>query len=134
MLESKSSDSPLSICYIDVNKLKNTNDTHGHFEGDYLLKTIGEILKKCVREEDQILRLGGDEFLLILPECDLKGAEKVWERVERAITEKNSQHDKPYSISISHGFALLGSEKIPLDQFIAMADAAMYANKREQTS
>lgn len=71
---SKRNNSKLSICYLDVNDLKTINDTYGHQEGDEALKLVSGFLKETIREGDIACRLGGDEFLLVLPQCPIDQA------------------------------------------------------------
>ena len=81
---------PLTLVMVDVNGLKLTNDAFGHKAGDMLLKKVANILKRECRSEDIIARIGGDEFILLLPKTDAKNADKIMNRINLAISkEKN---------------------------------------------
>ncbi len=121
---------PLTIGFIDVNNLKIVNDTMGHKAGDELITTVAEIIKEISRESDTICRLGGDEFLLILPDCDLINANHIMTRIEAAIDKFNSLESKPFRVSISAGFEEYDFAVNPnIDSFIKSADEKMYAAK-----
>lgn len=121
----------LTIAFIDVNNLKVVNDTYGHHEGDQLIKTASLLLKQKLRQSDTVCRLGGDEFLLIFPDCDLAQAIDVWNRIEGSIDAYNSTSQKSYNLSLSHGFAEY-NPAIPTssEELIKAADNEMYARKR----
>lgn len=121
---------PLSICFVDVDDLKTVNDRHGHKVGDQLIVSVVEAIGRCLRQSDTLCRLGGDEFLLVLPGCDLRSAESLWERVESELEAVNRMPGKPYSASVSHGFAEYPLDAGPnVDEFISWADAEMYKRK-----
>jgi len=75
----------LSLLLIDIDNFKDFNDKYGHWEGDYVLKKIGEILLKNVRDIDMAFRYGGEEFAVILPDAHSKEAVKVAERIRKAV-------------------------------------------------
>ncbi|MZP30709.1 diguanylate cyclase [Heliobacterium undosum] len=121
----------LTVCFVDVNDLKRVNDTYGHDEGDRLIKTVADLLQKSLRDSDVTCRLGGDEFLLILPDCDLARAKKIWERVEENRWTINRMGLTPYLIGFSHGFAGYDPEQgLSPEELIKRADAEMYQSKR----
>ena len=127
--------SKLSICYIDVDGLKEINDTYGHQEGDEVLKKVGGFLKKAMREVDIVCRLGGDEFLLVLPRCSIDQALTAWGRIAQKKADFNTKGIKPYKISLSRGFAEYdpNNEKT-VDQLIAVADQEMYKHKQSKST
>ncbi len=131
----KRNKSKLSICYIDVDGLKEINDTYGHQEGDEVLKKVGGFLKKAMREVDIVCRLGGDEFLLVLPQCSIDQALTAWGRIAQKKADFNIKGIKPYKISLSHGFAEYdpNNEKT-VDQLIAVADQEMYKHKHSKST
>jgi len=121
----------LSICYIDVNDLKIVNDNFGHEAGDNLILAIVEDIKSAMRESDILSRIGGDEFLLIFPDCGLSEVKSIWRRVQKSMRERNKKPGNEYEISASYGFAETSSENILfIDELIQIADRKMYANKR----
>jgi diguanylate cyclase (GGDEF)-like protein/PAS domain S-box-containing protein len=120
----------LTVCFADINGLKTVNDGYGHQEGDFLILAVADALREALRESDTLCRLGGDEFLLILPGCDLGQAEQVWSRVEERLARLNAQSGKPYRFASSRGFAGYdGVEPIGVDELVARADLEMYADK-----
>ena len=127
----KRNNTKLSICYVDVNGLKAINDTYGHAEGDETLRLVSTFLQEASREVDIICRLGGDEFLLVLPQCPIENARIVYQRIDDKVIQFNEQHLKPYKLSLSHGFAEYDpvAEK-SVDQLIAVADQQMYEDKQ----
>jgi diguanylate cyclase (GGDEF)-like protein/PAS domain S-box-containing protein len=120
----------LTICYIDVDGLKAVNDAYGHQEGDDYILFITNVLKEIIRESDGLCRLGGDEFLLMLPECDIPQAEQVLKRILSALEEHNERRTKPYNISFSYGLVKYDFEEQPkIGRLIARADMEMYKHK-----
>ncbi len=121
----------LSICFIDIDDLKIVNDNFGHEAGDNLINFIVQDIKSAMRESDILSRLGGDEFLLIFPDCRLKEVKFIWERVEKSLEERNSRPDIEYNISASYGFAETDSENaLSCEEIIQIADKRMYDHKR----
>lgn len=122
---------PLTLCFVDVDNLKQANDVHGHFVGDELLINISNILRNSVRKSDTISRIGGDEFLVIFPKCALTEAKEVWQRVEENIACFNKSENRPYRISLSFGFAqYIPGQEISAQMLIRQADYQMYRLKR----
>lgn len=118
------------ICFADVNGLKIINDTYGHNEGDELIITISNILRKSIRESDFVFRLGGDEFIVVFINTDLQNSAILWDRINFSIKLYNSKTKKPYKISVSHGFAEYNPEyPRTIEQLIAFADEEMYKGK-----
>jgi diguanylate cyclase (GGDEF)-like protein/PAS domain S-box-containing protein len=125
----------LSICYLDLDGLKEVNDTYGHQEGDEALKLVSRFLIQSLREADIVCRLGGDEFLIILPHCAVDKALGAWERVARSLVAFNAKNEKPYIISLSRGFAEFNPENPKtVDQLIAVADREMYKHKHSKSA
>lgn len=121
------------IAYIDVNDLKKVNDLNGHIFGDNLIKDAVEVLRRSIRESDSIVRLGGDEFLLIYPNLvGEQGINSAFNRINENIRFFNETSEKEYILSVSIGFASLEENmNIKINEFIENADRKMYQNKRE---
>lgn len=125
--------SHLTVCFIDIDNLKVINDEFGHPVGDDLIINISDILKSRIRQTDTIGRIGGDEFLIVFPQCTQQEAELLWQRVEEAIQEFNQTTNKPYRISLSHGFAeYRPGDDITAQTLIEKADSKMYQVKRPE--
>lgn len=110
-----------SLMFLDLNFLKTINDTRGHSAGDQVLKRVAEILRKTSREIDFVGRYGGDEFVVLLPKADEKGAEIYWDRANLLFQREN--------IRISAGVAEIDAYDI--DSSIAKADERMYEAKKD---
>src|SRR3989441_3600593 len=119
-----------SLLMCDLNNFKLVNDRYGHLMGDYVLAQMAGILKTCVRGSDYVVRYGGDEFLLVLPETDQAGAEVVRERIQQRVAEWNgvSRLDN-LQVTDSIGLYLHVAGQSP-DQDVAEADARMYGDKQ----
>ncbi|HYM65341.1 MAG TPA: GGDEF domain-containing protein, partial [Candidatus Sulfotelmatobacter sp.] len=113
-----------TVVVLDADKLKQINDTKGHAEGDLYLKSIAQaILAGIRREEDFAARTGGDEFILLLPDTNLEGAETMWENALNPAFIKSG-------IAISGGAAEIDPIN-PLES-ISRADSAMYGAKHDK--
>lgn len=121
----------LVVCFIDVNNLKMVNDSFGHKEGDRLIIAVSEVLKKNARNSDIVARMGGDEFLYVLTDCDMHGAIKAWDRILYEFKVINSSGKNHYAISASKGM-IEYDPKNPktADELIAIADTIMYHEKK----
>ena len=120
----------LAFLMCDLNNFKQVNDRHGHLIGDYVLSQVAAILKFCVRGSDYVVRYGGDEFLVLLPETNQVGGEIVRQRVRRKVAEwdrANRVGDLPISVSLGLYLHVTGQTA---DMDIAEADARMYADKQ----
>jgi diguanylate cyclase (GGDEF)-like protein len=121
---------PLSVILFDLDEFKQVNDTYGHGAGDSLLKAFAEKLSKATRGSDASARYGGDEFLVVLPECKPENVQHVLRRLE-GIRVDIEGHSLP--IALSAGWAeLLSGETAK--ELLARADAALYANKRAKSA
>ena len=120
----------LTVCLIDLDNLKKVNDNYGHSKGDQLLKKFANILKYYSRDSDFIYRIGGDEFLLIFPNCTVTDAEKYVQRILNGIKKVN-KHNKKYILEFSYGFSEFNytKKKFNIDKIIEIADKKMYINK-----
>lgn len=125
-------DGKVSVCFVDINGLKSVNDTFGHEAGDELILTIVDGIKRVIRDDDFIIRLGGDEFLIIFKNTNEDDAEKIWERILIEYNKINDNENRKYLVSASHGIAEYdNSGKSFLDEFINLADERMYNEKRD---
>lgn len=123
--------SKFSLCYIDINGLKDVNDSLGHVSGDELILTIVESIKNIIRHNDFIIRMGGDEFLIIFNDSNMVETEGVWSRITDEFNRINETQQRPYLISASHGIVEFEkTERDTLDQLIVEADEKMYLEKK----
>ena len=121
----------LSLCFIDINGLKEVNDQLGHQFGDELIVSAVDGIKQEIRDEDFMIRMGGDEFLVIFNGIDQEVSEKVWVRINHRYEQINSDEGRRYIISVSHGIVDFGSYEISeVESLIKSADDKMYAEKK----
>jgi len=118
-----------SITIFDINDFKKYNDTYGHLAGDQILEELaGFIMKKC-RNSDIIARFGGDEFIIILPEAEYKGAVLVSERLRTSVEKhlfKINEKEKESKITISLGIATYPKDATNIKDLINAADINLY--------
>jgi diguanylate cyclase (GGDEF)-like protein len=121
---------PLALLMCDLDDFKQVNDRYGHLMGDYVLSQVAAILKAAVRGSDYVVRYGGDEFLVVLPETDEQGGETVRQRIRRRVGEwdqNNRVGDLPLTVSLGLHLHLTGQTA---EKDVAEADARMYAEKQ----
>jgi diguanylate cyclase (GGDEF)-like protein/PAS domain S-box-containing protein len=123
--------SELSVILCDIDNFKEINDACGHDAGDRALQAIAVSLKTILRKADIAGRYGGDEFMLILPETSIKGAERIADKILSAVrnAEMSSAEDKSIRLSLSIGLSSLEAESDTADSLIKRTDDAMYASK-----
>ncbi len=120
----------VSLLFIDLDGFKPVNDNYGHAVGDRLLKEVATRITSCLRECDTAARMGGDEFVVILPDADLDKAVPVAKRILEAVKIPYEFGKKTVStISASIGIAEYPEHADNLDALITVADKAMYAAK-----
>jgi diguanylate cyclase (GGDEF)-like protein len=119
---------PLSVVFVDVNHFKRLNDMLGHDTGDEVLKTIGALLRRHVRESDYVIRWGGDEFLLLLT-CGLPEARRKANELKRAFDLQSETATLPDGIGLSIGVAAAQEDADDLGEAIRLADSRMYRDK-----
>jgi len=123
---------PLTLVMCDVDGFKQVNDRYGHLTGDFVLAQIAGIIKSCARGSDHVIRYGGDEFLVVLPETDEAGAETVRERIHQKLQEwDRANHFGDTPISVSAGIYLHVPGQTP-EKDVAEADIRMYALKLDR--
>jgi diguanylate cyclase (GGDEF)-like protein len=122
---------PMSVLVLDLDGLKQINDTFGHLVGDRALQLVAEQGKKQIREVDSFGRIGGDEFTILLVETALEGARTTAERIHHNITKKpiDTQHDSFY-VTVSIGVASLDEKHTSLNDLLAQADEALIKAKK----
>jgi diguanylate cyclase (GGDEF)-like protein len=122
---------PLAILMFDVDGFKTINDELGHLRGDDLLRAVGAQLTRVLRSTDVRCRYGGDEFLIILPDTPLIGAQQVAESVRREMaTLTMIAGDKTVPVTVSVGIAAAGPAELGVSALIERADDALYQAKR----
>lgn len=123
--------SKLAVCFLDLDNLKTTNDTYGHEQGDWLIRTLAEVLTDSIRAGDTALRLGGDEFLLILHNCPADEAERLVARINARLVEIGKKAAKPFPLSVSAGAVVFDPERhASPEELVSEADNLMYRSKQ----
>lgn len=121
---------PLSILVIDIDHFKKVNDAHGHAAGDEILVQLGAVLRSSIRGADGAFRYGGEEFVVVAPETDAKGAEVLAERIRTRF--RSATEDSPYgqqTISIGVATSPTDPPVSDLHELQQRADAALYDAK-----
>lgn len=127
----KRNNSQLTVCFIDLNDLKGVNDHYGHAEGDAYIMLVTQVMKANIRDMDTVCRMGGDEFIIIFPQCSRIDAEVIYSRIDDELQEYNRQKSKPYIVSISHGTAQYDADQsLSAEDLVSLADTRMYEEKR----
>ena len=124
----------LSLLMIDVDNFREVNLRFGHQQGDLILVEIAKLLKSTFRGSDSIVRYGGDEFLVILPDTGEGEAQRAAQRLVTAVDTWNTGGNVPgYRMSLSCGAATY-QRGMDLQQIIDLADQRMYANKHAKAN
>ncbi len=120
---------PITLMLIDLNNLKEMNDEYGHNEGDRLLEHFAQSVTKVRSNFDSVFRFGGDEFVIILPDCNEENAEEIGTRLNDELSKFNSK------VSLSYGTINLPlveqPENLNIDHYLKIADDRMYRYKSQ---
>jgi two-component system cell cycle response regulator len=122
---------PLSLMILDIDHFKSVNDTYGHDAGDEVLKAFARRMKRVVRGADLVCRLGGEEFVIVMPDTPMPVAERIAERVRAAVQSEQFQignNGRTIAVTTSIGLAERGSDANP-DALLRRADKALYGSK-----
>lgn len=120
-----------SLVFVDVDGLKEVNDTFGHDAGDAVLVHLARVLKSVIRADDKVVRYGGDEFILICGKADLGEASRIGKRVLEAIEQSPATHQGvPLDYGVSLGVASFPRHSTFGRDLVRMADKAMYLAKK----
>lgn len=117
----------VAVVMIDVDHFKAINDKHGHAVGDEVLKTITALVMAEVRKEDVVARIGGEEFVILLPGTELDSARRFAERLRSSIEQ--TRFDSVEHVTISLGVAYHPAQDADIHGVLAQADAALYRAK-----
>jgi diguanylate cyclase (GGDEF)-like protein len=123
---------PLSVVMIDSDNLKQVNDAHGHDAGNRLLQHLVRCIREQLRGSDVMARFGGDEFILLLPETNNKGALEMSERIRKAVElSRFNVREGDTNVTASLGVASYPEDGGNLDVILEKADKAMYRAKQK---
>ncbi|MBI9012126.1 MAG: GGDEF domain-containing protein [Clostridiales bacterium] len=119
----------LTLCYIDVDGLKKVNDLYGHAIGDKYLQKIVEVLKNVIRASDFIVRMGGDEFIIVFYDCNPSKAKELITKAHTSLRDSNCPFNCDFSFGVSSSN---GTENNTVDKLIKLADTEMYIQKNKK--
>jgi diguanylate cyclase (GGDEF)-like protein len=121
-----------SLLFLDLDYFKSVNDTHGHLVGSKMLIEVARIMKGCVRDNDVVVRFGGDEYVILLHQTDSGGALKVAERIRRTIETHHFLSREGYGLSITTCIGVASFPEHAQDKatLLDLADRAMYRGKK----
>ena len=128
---------PLACMFLDIDHFKQINDRHGHAAGDTVLRGVGALIKAQLRAGDTIARIGGEEFVVLLPRASAQHAREIAERIRQCIAAQrfSAADDQPIQITISIGLTMLQKEAAGTPpsaiaaRLVAAADGALYQAK-----
>jgi diguanylate cyclase (GGDEF)-like protein len=132
MLSSREGDYLLAVCFLDLDGFKEVNDRFSHQVGDKLLIAAGRRLKKVIRERDEVIRLAGDEFVILLGDISLEETlDTSIERILQSISAPFMIDSDNVTVSASIGVSIFPSDGTAANELVAHADTAMYQAKRK---
>ena len=122
----------LTLCILDVDMFKTINDRYGHVSGDEVLRQVGALVREYARSDDIAARIGGEEFAVLLPECDAAAAAAFADRLRAAVAGERFQFSgESRQITVSIGISTLSPERDTHNRLMAAADLALYRAKEE---
>lgn len=123
---------PFTVLFMDLDHFKAVNDQHGHLSGSRMLVEVARVLRSCVRDDDVLVRYGGDEYVVLLVGIDSGGGLKVAERIRRAVEDHRflSREGARVRVTASIGLASYPEHAQDKSEILDLADRAMYRGKR----
>lgn len=124
---------PFALIMCDIDHFKNINDTYGHPGGDQVLRDVSKLLRGAIRTYDAVGRIGGEEFLVVLADCDLQSANSIGEKIRARVAAHEVDFEgKKIKMTLSSGIAIHGgNEKADIEGLVAKADKLMYLAKHQ---
>lgn len=120
----------VALMFLDLDHFKDVNDTLGHSVGDELLVAVTHRLRQHIRAGDLLSRQGGDEFIILMPNCTSEGASRIARRITEALSAPMLLGDKQVPVSASAGISMFPENSADIDGLLKYADAAMYKAKQ----
>ncbi len=121
---------PSTLVIFDIDHFKNINDSYGHSAGDAVLSEVGKLIRRCIRADDLAWRVGGEEFIILLPHTNIASTIQFVERIRHLLEQLSISHlPDNVSVTASFGIAQLGNGE-SLQMLVARADKLLYAAKR----
>ncbi len=130
LLAAQKNKTPMSLIMLDIDHFKQVNDKHGHMAGDEVLKSSAQLLKSKLRSSDALIRYGGEEFLVLLPDTRLGNAEETAERMRELLETTKLAHGKQQiQVTASFGIVEFDPDCDDIDSLLKRVDQALYAAK-----
>jgi two-component system cell cycle response regulator len=131
--QARTAGSPLSTLVMDIDHFKSVNDTHGHAAGDSVLREFAQRLRRNTRGVDLVCRMGGEEFIIVMPDTPLWRAQQIAERLRSCVAAEPFRVNAATHVTVtaSVGLATLEASGEGMDALFSRADQALYAAKRE---
>ena len=130
LAQSKAEGTPLSVILLDIDHFKQVNDRHGHDVGDVVLREVAQVLRSCTRRNEEVCRLGGEEFLVIVPQFTREASAHFGERLREAVQDLSIRSGSYLGrVTVSLGVAGLEDGANTVDELIKIADARAYLAK-----
>lgn len=117
---------PLTVMMLDIDHFKVVNDEHGHDAGDYVLVALARLMRERLREADVVARVGGEEFVALLPDTDLEGGVRVADMLREAVAAMQLPCGP---VTVSAGVAMVGASTSDMSELLHQADMALYRAK-----
>ena len=121
----------LVVMFVDVNRLKYINDNYGHDMGNLAIKAIVSAIEQSVPKDGIVLRYGGDEFVVLIPDSDDEKVKRLMEQINEKIQATKQKENVPFEISASMGYVITDESKKTLNDYINEADEKMYEVKKK---
>jgi diguanylate cyclase (GGDEF)-like protein len=121
-----------AICFVDIDSLKFINDTYGHDIGDLLITRTVDRIKKNLSKNDYIIRLGGDEFLIVFEKLSVDEAEIYWKKISTEVNKIQLAENIDFTVWLSHGISEYGQGHDDVMEVISIADKKMYQEKYDR--
>jgi len=123
---------PLALLIFDIDHFKRVNDSYGHDQGDLILKRVANASQRSLRKADRIGRIGGEEFMVVLPQADLAQAQSICERLRAQLkAESHADIDPALDVTVSIGLVLAAGDGSDVAALMKQADLALYQAKRK---
>ncbi|MCR4640620.1 MAG: GGDEF domain-containing protein [Lachnospiraceae bacterium] len=126
--------SELTVLFVDINSMKGINDHYGHEQGDNAIRTVAQAINDTLQKDWVAVRFGGDEFLVIVPDCDRMRAAQVRQQIRERLQQRKTESGLPYQLTVSIGYVTTDPKKrrdASLKDYVSEADSLMYQIKKE---
>lgn len=123
---------PLAVVFMDADHLKRVNDEYGHDMGNVLIRGIADGIRKCFPKDAISMRYGGDEFVVLVPDCESGRVDAMLQNFYDMITLITKTKTLPFQIEASVGYTIAREGNKTIDYYINIADEKMYSAKKQR--